>query len=159
MSLENLLAHDAPLLSPTDYNYSLPRTPSHSVPVALRASVARPSPAAVHLHQPRGLQALSQPSPSQPTKKRAAGERISSKDFIPPDVWGSASRKREEFELMEVRVAELEQENARLLAMSTKTEPNDAPISDIEKLPTTLSSHRESSFAPSCTLPKNGNAS
>jgi len=68
-------------------------------------------------------------------KKRAANERVSSKDFVPPDVSGlskrearlvknraaaflSRQRKREEFENMEVRVAELEQENARLLALS-----------------------------------------
>lgn len=61
-------------------------------------------------------------SPDAPlTKKRATGERISSKDFIPPDVSGlskrearlvknraaaflSRQRKREEFELMEVYV-------------------------------------------------------
>ncbi|KAG6857183.1 hypothetical protein H0H87_008248 [Tephrocybe sp. NHM501043] len=78
------------------------------------------------------------PAPSLSKKPRAAGERINSKDFIPPDVSGlskrearlvknraaaflSRQRKREEFELMEVRVAELEQENARLLAL-TQTE-------------------------------------
>lgn len=61
------------------------------------------------------------PAPSA-TKKRAIGERISSKDFIPPDVSGlskrearlvknraaaflSRQRKREEFECMEVYVA------------------------------------------------------
>lgn len=60
------------------------------------------------------------PDLSQP-KKRAAGERISSKDFVPPDVSGlskrearlvknraaaflSRQRKREEFELMEMYV-------------------------------------------------------
>lgn len=60
------------------------------------------------------------PEPGHP-KKRAAGERISSKDFIPPDVSGlskrearlvknraaaflSRQRKREEFECMEVYV-------------------------------------------------------
>ncbi|KAG6841419.1 hypothetical protein C0991_011313 [Blastosporella zonata] len=75
------------------------------------------------------------PCPSLSKKPRAAGERINSKDFIPPDVSGlskrearlvknraaaflSRQRKREEFELMEVRVAELEQENARLSALT-----------------------------------------
>ncbi|TFK23163.1 hypothetical protein FA15DRAFT_476202 [Coprinopsis marcescibilis] len=65
-------------------------------------------------------------------KKRAT---MTSKDFIPPDVSGlskrearlvknraaaflSRQRKREEFETMEIRVAELEQENARLLALA-----------------------------------------
>ncbi|KAF9268564.1 hypothetical protein L218DRAFT_517114 [Marasmius fiardii PR-910] len=68
-------------------------------------------------------------------KRRAVGERISTKDFIPPDVSGlskrearlvknraaaflSRQRKREEFETMEARVLELEQENARLLALT-----------------------------------------
>lgn len=69
------------------------------------------------------------------TGARKPRERISTKDFIPPDVSGlskrearlvknraaaflSRQRKREEFECMEVRVAELEQENARLLALA-----------------------------------------
>ncbi|KAL1756333.1 hypothetical protein FB107DRAFT_261244 [Schizophyllum commune] len=68
------------------------------------------------------------------TKKRN-GERVTTKDFVPPDVSGlskrearlvknraaaflSRQRKREEFEAMEVRVAELERENARLLSLA-----------------------------------------
>ncbi|KAF7362254.1 BZIP domain-containing protein [Mycena venus] len=102
------------------------------------------------------------PDTSHPIKKRAAAERISSKDFVPPDVSGlskrearlvknraaaflSRQRKREEFELMEVRVAELEQENARLLAMAKggspstavprkKAESDEALVSEIEQL-------------------------
>ncbi|KAJ7169059.1 hypothetical protein C8R43DRAFT_116152 [Mycena crocata] len=106
------------------------------------------------------------------TKKRAAGERISSKDFIPPDVSGlskrearlvknraaaflSRQRKREEFELMEVRVAELEQENARLLAIAKggssgnggaqrrKSDSNDALVSEIEQLRAQLQAAEE----------------
>ncbi|KAJ6497657.1 hypothetical protein C8R45DRAFT_1072177 [Mycena sanguinolenta] len=104
----------------------------------------------------------SSPEIDKPPKKRATGERVSSKDFIPPDVSGlskrearlvknraaaflSRQRKREEFELMEVRVAELEQENARLLALAQgsapaapvprkKTEANDTLLSQIEQL-------------------------
>ncbi|KAF9777888.1 hypothetical protein BJ322DRAFT_516490 [Thelephora terrestris] len=80
---------------------------------------------------------------------RKPRERISTKDFIPPDVSGlskrearlvknraaaflSRQRKREEFECMEVRVAELEQENARLLALA-KGEDSPA-LSEIEQL-------------------------
>lgn len=61
------------------------------------------------------------PTPSATKKPRSAGERINSKDFVPPDVSGlskrearlvknraaaflSRQRKREEFELMEVYV-------------------------------------------------------
>ncbi|KAF7428749.1 hypothetical protein PC9H_007981 [Pleurotus ostreatus] len=74
-------------------------------------------------------------SPPPAAKKRTIGERINSKDFVPPDVTGlskrearlvknraaaflSRQRKREEFEAMEIRVAELEQENARLQAIA-----------------------------------------
>ncbi|KAE9411625.1 hypothetical protein BT96DRAFT_930667 [Gymnopus androsaceus JB14] len=74
------------------------------------------------------LKRSASPSPSVP-RKRSVAERISTKDFIPPDVSGlskrearlgeeSRQRKREEFETMEIRVAELEQENARLLALA-----------------------------------------
>lgn len=80
---------------------------------------------------------------------RKPRERISTKDFIPPDVSGltkrearlvknraaaflSRQRKREEFENMEVRVAELEQENARLLALA-RGEGSPA-LSEIEQL-------------------------
>ncbi|KAI0039807.1 hypothetical protein FA95DRAFT_983427 [Auriscalpium vulgare] len=76
------------------------------------------------------------PSTSNAAKKLRGAAGISTKDFVPPDVTGlskrearlvknraaaflSRQRKREEFELMEVRVAELEQENARLLALAT----------------------------------------
>ncbi|KAK7057576.1 BZIP domain-containing protein [Favolaschia claudopus] len=104
------------------------------------------SPSPAHHHLPRlsisinpALAAQKRPatpdSAQAPVRRRATAERISSKDFIPPDVSGlskrearlvknraaaflSRQRKREEFELMEVRVAELERENARLLAIA-----------------------------------------
>ncbi|KAI0062411.1 hypothetical protein BV25DRAFT_626207 [Artomyces pyxidatus] len=75
------------------------------------------------------------PSSSSAAKKPRGAAGISTKDFVPPDVTGlskrearlvknraaaflSRQRKREEFENMEVRVAELEQENARLQAIA-----------------------------------------
>ncbi|TEB30315.1 hypothetical protein FA13DRAFT_1710364 [Coprinellus micaceus] len=74
-----------------------------------------------------GSKRSASPTPSV-CKKRATAERVSSKDFVPPDVTGlskreaearqESQRKREEFETMEIRVAELEQENARLLALT-----------------------------------------
>ncbi|PPQ87471.1 hypothetical protein CVT25_008207 [Psilocybe cyanescens] len=102
-----------------------------------------------------GAKRSASPAPSA-TKKRAVGERISSKDFVPPDVSGlskrearlvknraaaflsrqrkreefecmEVQRKREEFECMEVRVAELEQENARLLALTQSGSSGSAP--------------------------------
>ncbi|KAI1786617.1 hypothetical protein LXA43DRAFT_49216 [Ganoderma leucocontextum] len=91
------------------------------------------------------------------TKKARSGERVSTKDFVPPDVSGlskrearlvknraaaflSRQRKREEFETMEIRVAELEQENARLLASihhqqpSALASPSDGLESELEQL-------------------------
>lgn len=76
--------------------------------------------------------------------KRARGERISSKDFVPPDVTGlskrearlvknraaaflSRQRKREEFEAMEYRVNELEAQNSRLMAQLSSGVQNMAP--------------------------------
>ncbi|KAF8911499.1 hypothetical protein CPB84DRAFT_1671792 [Gymnopilus junonius] len=98
-------------------------------------------------------------------KKRAVGERISSKDFVPPDVSGlskrearlvknraaaflSRQRKREEFECMEVRVAELEQENARLLALAQNRSSVPAPqptelVSEVEQLKAQLAAAEE----------------
>lgn len=77
------------------------------------------------------------PAPGPVKKQRAT---MATKEFIPPDVSGlskrearlvknraaaflSRQRKREEFETMEVRVAELEQENARLLALAESGSP------------------------------------
>ncbi|KAF4620826.1 hypothetical protein D9613_000870 [Agrocybe pediades] len=114
-----------------------------------------------------GSKRSASPAPSAP-KKRAVGERISSKDFIPPDVSGlskrearlvknraaaflSRQRKREEFECMEVRVAELEQENARLLALTQNGNAGSAPhttqpvelVSEVEALKAQLAAARE----------------
>ncbi|KAG5647085.1 hypothetical protein DXG03_001455 [Asterophora parasitica] len=108
------------------------------------------------------------PAPSLTKKPRAVGERISSKDFVPPDVSGlskrearlvknraaaflSRQRKREEFETMEIRVAELEQENARLLALSQLTQTgttlpvasDSELISEIETLKAQLAEAKE----------------
>ncbi|KAM6502535.1 hypothetical protein JOM56_002512 [Amanita muscaria] len=96
--------------------------------------------------------------PTIVTKKPRSGERISVKDFVPPDVTGlskrearlvknraaaflSRQRKREEFENMEVRVARLEQENAKLLALtqgadsySHPKQPEGELVSEINQL-------------------------
>ncbi|KAI5120326.1 hypothetical protein M0805_000386 [Coniferiporia weirii] len=90
------------------------------------------------------------PSPTASKRPRAC---MSSKDFIPPDVTGlskrearlvknraaaflSRQRKREEFELMEIRVAELEQENQRLrhLAGGRSSSPLSSASSDSSEL-------------------------
>ncbi|KZT65393.1 hypothetical protein DAEQUDRAFT_731442 [Daedalea quercina L-15889] len=93
----------------------------------------------------------SAPSASSSKKPRAT---TSTKDFVPPDVSGlskrearlvknraaaflSRQRKREEFECMEIRVAELEQENARLLALSQQAQQpsqDEELLSEVEQL-------------------------
>ncbi|RXW24978.1 hypothetical protein EST38_g919 [Candolleomyces aberdarensis] len=106
-------------------------------------------------------------SPTPGSSKKRATERVSSKDFVPPDVTGlskrearlvknraaaflSRQRKREEFETMEVRVAELEQENARLLALTqsgSQPKPqlasDPALLSEVEQLRAQLAAAEE----------------
>ncbi|KAG6335490.1 hypothetical protein ID866_3597 [Astraeus odoratus] len=84
-------------------------------------------------------------------RTRGSGERISTKDFVPPDVSGlskrearlvknraaaflSRQRKREEFEAMEVRVKQLEEENARLQHLVEKVDQHEELCSEIERL-------------------------
>ncbi|KAJ7647691.1 hypothetical protein FB45DRAFT_782590 [Roridomyces roridus] len=203
IDMSHLIAHDAPLLSPTEYShysptqdvfsynhpyYSLPPSPPTSVdssdsPVPKRM-LKLPANDSLHCMPTHQLFDFAQVSPSSEAPpspgahprlsisinpsacKREASEEacaprkratISSKDFVPPDVSGlskrearlvknraaaflSRQRKREEFELMEVRVAELEQENARLLTMANggvpckKPDPSDALVSEVEHL-------------------------
>ncbi|KAL5529832.1 hypothetical protein ACEPAF_6089 [Sanghuangporus sanghuang] len=87
------------------------------------------------------------------------------KDYVPPDVTGlskrearlvknraaaflSRQRKREEFELMEIRVAELERENARLREMADGASPEpssstDSPELDLLRMQLAASRQRE----------------
>jgi len=112
------------------------------------------------------LPAAPEPSSTIPSKrpsssvasvsKKARSSAVSTKDYIPPDVSGlskrearlvknraaaflSRQRKREEFENMEHRVAELEQENARLLALAQGAPqeaqaPKEELLSEVEQL-------------------------
>ncbi|ESK97359.1 hypothetical protein Moror_17790 [Moniliophthora roreri MCA 2997] len=132
-----------------------------SIPTAMKRSA---SPAAHHL--------------PPTTKKRAIGERISTKDFVPPDVSGlskrearlvknraaaflSRQRKREEFEHMEARVQDLEQENARLLALTQhgippqslpSAKPDPELCSEIESLRAQLAAARKRELQLSAQL-------
>ncbi|KIJ65935.1 hypothetical protein HYDPIDRAFT_110042 [Hydnomerulius pinastri MD-312] len=89
-------------------------------------------------------------------KPRGSGERITTKDFIPPDVSGlskrearlvknraaaflSRQRKREEFEAMEIHVKELEEENLRLQTMAEKGSSYDELRLEVEQLRLRLS--------------------
>jgi hypothetical protein len=118
-----------------------------NLPVSPAGSVRSPSPGCED--QPAGCTGMKRQGSLLSSGPRKPRERISTKDFIPPDVSGlskrearlvknraaaflSRQRKREEFETMEVRVAELEQENARLLAI-TRGEV-DPVVSEVEQL-------------------------
>ncbi|KAH0829156.1 hypothetical protein J3R83DRAFT_2665 [Lanmaoa asiatica] len=89
-------------------------------------------------------------------KGRGSGERITTKDFVPPDVTGlskrearllknraaaflSRQRKREEFETMEIRVKQLEEENLRLQALAEKGKKYDDLLQNMEQLRLRLS--------------------
>ncbi|EPQ55125.1 hypothetical protein GLOTRDRAFT_138787 [Gloeophyllum trabeum ATCC 11539] len=149
--------------SPEQHMYTQPSTPYDA-----QSETCSPPP------QSRPTAAKRGPSeqPSSEPKKRASASRVSVKDFVPPDVSGlskrearlvknraaaflSRQRKREEFENMEVRVAELEQENARLLAIANGSAPpassSDATslLSEIETLRAKLaeSERREQELA------------
>lgn len=139
MSADSIKDEQEPLCLPTHQLFEL------SEPTKLREATAPLTDDAQYFEHSQGSESMSSacstaskrsasPCPGN-AKKRAAGERVSSKDFVPPDVSGlskrearlvknraaaflSRQRKREEFENMEVRVAELEQENARLLALA-----------------------------------------
>ncbi|KIY44494.1 hypothetical protein FISHEDRAFT_61788 [Fistulina hepatica ATCC 64428] len=119
------------------YSASVPSPP---VPVAQQSVPQQQQQHRVQLYiDPSAIPSLAEkrsgPLPQAQAKKSRIGERIHSKDFVPPDVSGlskrearlvknraaaflSRQRKREEFESMEIRVAELERENARLLALT-----------------------------------------
>ncbi|KAH9050968.1 hypothetical protein EDB83DRAFT_2507223 [Lactarius deliciosus] len=143
------------LCLPTHQVFELPLAP-HTPP----SPVSPTSPDYPHLALSPGAPAVKRPSSPDPSntsakKHRASGERVSTKDFVPPDVTGlskrearlvknraaaflSRQRKREEFENMEVRVAELEQENARLQALAQKSVSHQGSsrglMSEIEQL-------------------------
>jgi len=88
------------------------------------------------------------PVASAAKKPRLAAERIRAKDFVPPDTSGlskrearlvknraaaflSRQRKREEFEAMEARLADLERENTQLLTHNDSDSPS-SPSDDPE---------------------------
>ncbi|KAJ6631606.1 hypothetical protein B0H10DRAFT_1979581 [Mycena sp. CBHHK59/15] len=178
LEMSHIIAPDAPLLSPLPMNDSMHCVPTHQLFDFPQLSPSPPESPSSPRNQPRlsisvnpaACKRSASPEPTL-TKKRATGERISSKDFIPPDVSGlskrearlvknraaaflSRQRKREEFELMEVRVAELEQENARLLALAKgaspgaaaprrKSDADDTLVSEIEQLRAQLQAAEE----------------
>ncbi|CAG7850607.1 SubName: Full=Uncharacterized protein {ECO:0000313/EMBL:CCA72161.1} [Serendipita indica DSM 11827] len=95
---------------------------------------------------------------STPAPKRRGGNRIAVADFVPPDVTGlskrearlvknraaaflSRQRKREEFEQMEIRLAEVLEENARL--KSGNPEPSNQASEEVQRLQAMLREAQE----------------
>ncbi|VDC00334.1 unnamed protein product [Peniophora sp. CBMAI 1063] len=123
---------------PTSQVFDLEPTPVSSREASAAAS-PEPNTEVKKERAPSKRPSESNIKPDAPSKKQRT-ERVTTKDFVPPDVSGlskrearlvknraaaflSRQRKREEFECMEVRVAELEQENARLQAIAAGVAP------------------------------------
>ncbi|KAI0667075.1 hypothetical protein C8Q78DRAFT_983015 [Trametes maxima] len=136
-----------------------------STPESSPQAPPQPLPQSTPSHHTSSFSAAGSPAPSAgsvvvPAKrpsvgpttvtKKARGERVTTKDFVPPDVTGlskrearlvknraaaflSRQRKREEFESMEIRVAELEQENARLMALAQQQQPTQAQTPAVDR--------------------------
>jgi hypothetical protein len=170
MSPESCSESEQQLCLPTHQLFDFPEaspspsglSPSPPSPKPQRLSISINPNSASHGSSKRSAS----PAPNVTKKARASGERISSKDFVPPDVSGlskrearlvknraaaflSRQRKREEFECMEIRVTELEQENARLLGLTQNGKGNisakaDAALaSEVEKLRAQLAAAEE----------------
>ncbi|KAG8866963.1 hypothetical protein FRC20_007090, partial [Serendipita sp. 405] len=97
---------------------------------------------------------------STPAPKRRVGTRISVAEFVPPDVSGlskrearlvknraaaflSRQRKREEFELMEIRLTEVLEENARLKGDTTPGTPSSSSTDEVQRLQEMLREAKE----------------
>ena len=108
------------LCLPTHQLFDLPEVSTHSSSSSPAPSSPKPTRLSITINHPPQPQKRAGPDPdaTMTKKPRASGERISSKDFIPPDVSGlskrearlvknraaaflSRQRKREEFECME----------------------------------------------------------
>lgn len=128
-------------------------SPSPSISPPLSKSSQPPISIDTHMHA-EGLSSLPVAGPSK--RPRTGGERITTKDFVPPDVSGlskrearlvknraaaflSRQRKREEFEAMEIRVKELEDDNVRLQTAAKRGHAYDELLSEVEQLRTRLS--------------------
>ncbi|KAH7928665.1 hypothetical protein BV22DRAFT_1030413 [Leucogyrophana mollusca] len=155
MTPESISDGEQQLCISTHQVFELSDTPSPSS----AASPGSGKPPQLSLSIDAGVQRMkrsSSPVPGAIKKHRASGERITCKDFVPPDVSGlskrearlvknraaaflSRQRKREEYEAMEIRVKELEDENVRLQGISQKGNGHDELYSEVEKLRSRLS--------------------
>ncbi|EGO00851.1 hypothetical protein SERLA73DRAFT_159500 [Serpula lacrymans var. lacrymans S7.3] len=161
MTPESSSDGDQQLCLPTHQLFDFPETLDAPSPLSPSESSSEPPSSSVSINTGTApAKRACTPAASVTKKPRASGERINSKDFIPPDVSGlskrearlvknraaaflSRQRKREEFETMEVRVNELEQENARLQALSQSGSGYEDLLSEIEQLRSRLSDAEE----------------
>ncbi|KAL5487458.1 hypothetical protein ACEPAI_5566 [Sanghuangporus weigelae] len=139
-----------PLPTPTTPSSSSTLFNSPPVSPASDMNYRRESPSSSHSSSgtKRVSDECSSSTASSAKKPRAYA---SLKDYVPPDVTGlskrearlvknraaaflSRQRKREEFELMEIRVAELERENARLREMADGASPDPSSSTDSSEL-------------------------
>lgn len=109
------------LCLPTHQLFDFPQSSVMPTPPSPRPSSPKQPRLSICINPSLPAKRSASPTPSLPKKTRTVGERINSKDFIPPDVSGlskrearlvknraaaflSRQRKREEFECMEVYV-------------------------------------------------------
>ncbi|KAL5527988.1 hypothetical protein ACEPAG_6789 [Sanghuangporus baumii] len=139
-----------PLPTPTTPSSSSTLFNSPPVSPASDMNYRRESPSSSHSSS--GTKRVSDESSSSTTSSAKKPRAYASlKDYVPPDVTGlskrearlvknraaaflSRQRKREEFELMEIRVAELERENARLREMADGASPEPSSSTDSSEL-------------------------
>ncbi|KAG2069659.1 hypothetical protein BDR04DRAFT_1156505 [Suillus decipiens] len=141
------------LCLPTHQVFDFPEVPNISSPSpSVSPPLSKSSQPSIsidtHMHT-EGLSSLPVAGPSK--RPRTGGERITTKDFVPPDVSGlskrearlvknraaaflSRQRKREEFEAMEIRVKELEEDNLRLQTTAKRGHAYDDLLLEVEQL-------------------------
>ncbi|KAG1824340.1 uncharacterized protein BJ212DRAFT_520297 [Suillus subaureus] len=146
------------LCLPTHQVFDFPEVPNISSPSpSVSPPLSKSSQPSIsldtHMHA-EGLSSLPIAGPSK--RPRTGGERITTKDFVPPDVSGlskrearlvknraaaflSRQRKREEFEAMEIRVKDLEEDNVRLQTAAKRGHGYDELLLEVEQLRTRLS--------------------
>lgn len=157
-TLDSAREKEQQLCLPTHQVFDFPEVPNISSPSpSVSPPLSKSSQPSIsidtHMHT-EGLSSLPVAGPSK--RPRTGGERITTKDFIPPDVSGlskrearlvknraaaflSRQRKREEFEAMEIRVKELEEDNARLQTAAKRGHAYDELLSEVEQLRARLS--------------------
>ncbi|KAG1781946.1 hypothetical protein EV702DRAFT_495927 [Suillus placidus] len=157
-TLDSAREKEQQLCLPTHQVFDFPEVPNISSPsLSVSPPLSKSSQPSISIDTNMHTEGLSSLPVAGPSKRpRTGGERITTKDFIPPDVSGlskrearlvknraaaflSRQRKREEFEAMEIRVKELEEDNARLQTAAKRGHAYDELLSEVEQLRARLS--------------------